>query len=597
MNWKSILFWSLVFAGLAYFFFSFASYLFDKQEETQLFIPQWDIVQTLMLTPGGICEILGLTCTQYYCIPLFAAIMNAALLSSIGICFYILLQKIETRGYHLIITLFPVAGLLKMHITFGYVVDGTIAILCMLSLLCNWVYIATPKSRIIFVIISSIMLYWIAGQMVILYSILLFVLSLILKKNKIIYPLLSIVLSAVLVYIDTRYLLNVPITKGFYSPVYHNSQIQADSLIYYTWIRFSLLLLLLFIICKLMGYITWKGKLKKIMLTVSVGIIFLFYSSYFLPNAYDIQNRMMDQLSYLSRRKQWDTVIRMHTGKKLPGSVNRNYLNMALAQKGVLGDQLFHFDQHGPSGLLSPYNGTYYMSILLSDIHFYLGDISISESYAMEALTLSRRRGSPRALQRLVQVNLIKKEFGIAGKYLSLLERMPCYKTWARQNRTYLTHPGKCSENKELPASRIIDLSHDTLLSLMTIDSLWRMHVEDSVSTNRIAMEYVGCSYLLAKNMEAFKIFFSQITEDPKWQSLPIHFQEAAIIFDMDSMTISPAIRQRYEDYRKAVAEAKRTSKTAALQPFGDTFWFYYQFKELDAKRANNINTQKSVYD
>lgn len=597
MNWKSILFWSLVFAGLVYFFFSFASYLFDRQEEMQLFIPQWDAVQTLMLTPGGICEILGLTCTQYYCIPLFAAILNAALLSSIGICFYILLQKIETRGYHLIIALFPVAGLLKMHITFSYAVDGTIAILCMLLLLCVWAYISKLKRQMIFIIISIIVLYWIAGQMVILYSILLFVLSLILKKNKIIYPLLSIVISAVLVYIDIRYLLNIPLTKGFYSLAYHHSQIQADSLIYYTWIRFSLLLLLLFVICKLMGYITWKGKLKKIMLTVSVGIIFFFYSSYFLPNAYDIQNRMMDQLSYLSRRKQWDTVIRMHTGKKLPGSVNRNYLNMALAQKGVLGDQLFHFDQHGPSGLLSPYNGTYYMSILLSDIHFYLGDISISESYAMEALTLSRRGGTPRALQRLVQVNLIKKEYAIAGKYLSLLERMPCYKTWARQYRTYLFHTGKLSENKELSDSPIIDLSDDTLLSLMTIDSLWRMHVEDSVSTNRIAMEYVGCSYLLAKNMDAFKIFFSQITENPKWQPLPVHFQEAAVMFDMDSMAISPAIRQRYEDYRKAVAEAKRTSKTAGLQPFGNTFWFYYQFKESDAKRADKINTQKSVYD
>jgi len=562
----------------------------------QLFIPLWNTIRAYLLTPGGLCEMLGLTCTQYYCIPLLASIMNAALVSTIGICFYLLLQKIEARGYNLIFAFFPVVGLMKMHIELNYVVDGTIAILLMVLLLCVRMYISKPRMQIIFVIISTVVLYWIAGQIVILYNILLVVLSLFFHKETFYHSLLSVVIGAILVYIDIRYLLNIPLTKGFYFLPYHNSQIQSDSLTYYTWIRFSMLLLLLFIVCKLLGYINWKGRLKKILVTTGIGIVFFFYTGYFLPNAYDVQNRMMDQLSYLSRRKQWDMIINLHTGKKLPGIVSRNYLNMALAQKGLLAERLFYYDQHGSSGLLSSYNGTYYMSILLSDIHFYIGDISLSESYAMEALTLARRGGSPRALQRLIQINLIKQEWAIVEKYLSIIDKMPCYKSWAGQYRTYLFHPEKMQKDKELSEKQKIDQSEDTLLSLITIDRLWTMQIKGSDSTNRTAMEYLGCSYLLAKEMGAFKAFFSEITEDPQWQSLPVHFQEAAAMLNIDSDAISPAIHQRYEDYSKAVMEAKRTSQTAGLRQYGNTFWFYYQFKEVDRKHVSNINTP-SVYD
>lgn len=559
-------------------------------------MPLWDAIRSYLLIPGGLCKILGLTCTQYYCIPLLAAILNAALLCTIGICFYLLLQKIETRGYHLIFALFPVVGLMKMHIELNYVADGTIAILFMVLLLCSRMYISNPRIQIMYVVVSTVMLYWIAGQIVILYSLLLITLGLFFEKGTLYYSLLSVVIGAILVYIDVRYLLNIPLNKGFYTMVYHNSQIQSDSLVYYTWIRFSLLLLILFIVCKLMNYIKWEGKLKKVLIIAGFSVVFVLYMSFFLPNVYDVQNRMIDQLSYMSRRKQWDAIIRMHTGKKLPGSINRNYLNMALAQKGILGDKLFYFDQHGPSGLLPPYNGTYYMSILLSDIHFYIGDISTSESYIMEALTLARRGGSPRALQRLIQVNLIKEEWAIVEKYLSLLDKMPCYKSWAGQYRTYLCHPEKIQIDDELSGKRSPDQSEDTLLSLMTIDRLWAIHMEHSDSANRAGMEYLGCSYLLAKEMDAFKSFFLEIAEDSKWQPLPVHFQEAAVMLDIDNQAISKAVRQRYENYRKAVMEAKRTSQASGLQQYGNTYWFYYQFKELDRKRVNNINTP-SVYD
>ena len=110
----------------------------------------------------------------------------------------------------------------------------------------------------------------------------------------------------------------------------------------------------------------------------------------------------MNELSVWEQRNDWDTIIREHPEKEETDYVSLNYLNMALAQKGLLGDRLFRYDQKGPQSLLASWDRTYYMSCLLSDIHYMIGDISLSEGYAMEGLTLAKRGGSPRLLQRLV---------------------------------------------------------------------------------------------------------------------------------------------------------------------------------------------------
>ena len=141
----------------------------------------------------------------------------------------------------------------------------------------------------------------------------------------------------------------------------------------------------------------------------------------------------MNELSVWEQRDDWDTIIREHPEKEVTDYVSLNYLNMALAQKGALGDRLFHYDQKGPQSLLASWDRTYYMSRLLSDIHYMIGDISLSEGYAMEGLTLAKRGGSPRMLQRLVKISLIRRDFALADKYLGILGRLPGYRRWAEK--------------------------------------------------------------------------------------------------------------------------------------------------------------------
>lgn len=59
----------LVFAGTSLFFFSFASYIFDRQEEIQLFFPEWVVIGPQLAQAGTLYNTLGMYRTQFFCYP------------------------------------------------------------------------------------------------------------------------------------------------------------------------------------------------------------------------------------------------------------------------------------------------------------------------------------------------------------------------------------------------------------------------------------------------------------------------------------------------------------------------------------------------
>lgn len=591
MNWKIILFWTVLFGGLSFFFFSFASYLFARQEEAQLFMLEWNSIRDVLLRPGRCCRIAGQIATLYFHNALFASLLHASLLTVIGYCTWRLLQSIAPRSYNWLLALIPVAALFKFHIQWGYIVDGTFALLLMMVFLLTFTLIRKKKIRAVYAFASTLLLYGLAGQIVLPYTLLLIAIGLMGGEKPAVYHLLVVLAGAALVYVDIRYAKAIPLTDGRYILAYHEAQIQPYSFVYYVWLRVCLLILVLFATAWLMSLIRWEGKWKKASIITVVAIACSLFAYTRLPDRLDVQSRTIDQLSYHASRHNWDAIINLCYGKKIPGTITRNYLNMALAQKGVLGNRLFYFDQHGPLGLLAPYNNSFSMTLLLGDIHFLIGDISTSESYNMEALTIARRGGSPRVLQRLIQISLLRGEWKVAEKYLDILDRMPHYRIWSAHYRTLLRNPGAIAAEPELAGKQPAPATADNLLGLLDISTLWEMHL-DEPAPNRTAVEYLGCSYLLAKETDRFKALLLRIANDPQWSPLPVHFQEAALLLmEQDTelaaaVRIDEPIRKRFNEYMQACRQALMSSNgPVSLYPaYGNTFWFYYQFIELTKK-------------
>lgn len=577
MKWRIVVFWLLVFTGLWFFFWSFGTSTFQRQEEVQLFIPEWAVVRDMLSVPGGFCRVAGQTLVQFYSSPIVVLGVNSAFLCLIGILCYLLLQAIAPRGYHLLLALFPVLALLKAHVSPFYVLDGTVGLFLLLLLSYGFIRIRRTKVQLLYGVASVILVYGLAGQLAALYGSVVVLLNLLCRREKWYYSLTICFIGLLLTYIDIRLAIGIPLTDGIYSERYQESQMQPDSYLYYVWIRFTGLLFLLFVITFAMKAIPWKRRLVKVAVSGGLFMVLFGFSAFCLPGPYEVQNNRMNELSVLERQNDWEAIICKYAERKSTDNVSLNYLNMALAQKGLMGDRLFHYDQKGPQSLLAPWDRTYDTSCLLSDIHYRIGDISLSEGYAMEGLTLAKRGGSPRMLQRLVEISQIRGEHALASKYLAILGRLPNYRRWAETYREHVRHP------EALPLSQ-----PDRLLCLIDMDSLWMEHLQEP-GVNRIAWEYLGCYYLLAKEMEKFKAFLLQAGNFMEGQSLPVHFQEAALVLAvedvaiLDSISVRPEIVQHFKQFQKDILKVKNSGDGLAwlYQQYGDTFWFYYYCKKL----------------
>lgn len=589
MKWKIVVFWLFVFVGLWFFFWSFGTSTFQRQEEVQLFIPEWAVIRDMLSVPGGFCAVVGQALVQYYTSPLFVLWVNSAFLCVIGFLCYLLLQEIAPRGYNLLLALFPVLGLVKAHTSPFYVLDGTVGLLLLLFFSFVFIRIRRPKVQLFYGVASVVLIYGWAGQLAALYGLVVVFMSLLCRREKWYGSFAVFLIGVLLTYIGIRLATGIPLTDGIYSERYQESQLQPDSYVYYVWIRFVLLFLILSAMAFAMRFFS-KGKRLVEVGVVGVELAVLFYFSAFcLPGTYEVRNNRMNELSLLAQKNDWYTIISGHPKRKPTDYASLNYLNMALARNGLLGDQLFRYDQKGPQSLLVIWDRSYYTSCLLSDIHYMIGDISLSESYAMEGLTLAKRGGSPRMLQRLVKISLIRRDFTLADKYLGILGRLPGYRRWAEKYAGYVCHPERIGRDEELSVKIIPAFQPDNLLCLIDIDSLWMGHLSEPVA-NRVAWEYLGCSYLLAKEMAKFKTFLSRSGTFVQGESLPVHFQEAALVLAvedpsvLDRISVRPEIVQRYKQFQKDILKIKNSDDGLSwlYRQYGDTFWFYYYCKKLN---------------
>lgn len=576
MNWKQKSVWLIASLLVFYYFLVFGVFVFRYQEESQLFIPAlWNISEQY-LVPGGFIAFVGQFLIQCYHLPMFSVLVNTALLISVSAVINRLLQEYNNYCYNFPLSLIPVCWLMNVGIRNNYLIDGNVALLLMLLSVIPLLYMKDRIMITLYSLFSTVLLFVLGGNIAIYYSIFLSVYSITLhaKSNLRFYPLASLFPALIVLLFPVELGLYVPFTEAFKTEEYLEIQLLPDYYINYAWMIFCVILLVVVFISFALSFLNSKTQ-KDIASVLCFGALF-FTLSCNMPDNTDKQNRMLNELSFLSDEEQWDAIINKYKNRNINDYISLNYLNMALAKKGMLAENMFAFDQKGPKSLVAPWNRTLYMDNLLCDIHFMTGDLAMSESYALDAMTQSKRGGNTRALRRLVQINLLRGEYALAGKYIALLEQMPFYKEWADEYSGYLSEPERMSDNPELKGKIVPSDSLDNLMSLMTTEKLWNVHTAE----NRIGWEYLGCYYLLDKNLSKFNSYI----EESGVEHLPRHFQEALLIEGSDSVCnnlVSDKTRQRFESFRKVMAHfAKNNGDVSAIyNEFGDTYWFYYYFK------------------
>jgi hypothetical protein len=581
---RSVVFWLFVWLALFIFLQTYGAYHFFYLDQQNLFLYNNSCFMDFINKPAVWGEHCEAWMTQHFITPYCGAMVVSVLLILTGMLTAAIIRRIAPQANLFTLSLLPVVTLLFPIFNPNYHYSGIQAFCIMLMFFYGFLTIKHIGCRVVYALITSVILFWMTGAIASLYVVCILLRELLKSFTQAYFFLLPLLLIVGLTVwsvrcswtADYRFLL---LPDGYFS-----RRLQPGIAVYFSWISLPVILLT----ACLLHHRNEPGQRRKwverlIQFAFVIGILV-----FGMKNYINLKSEFFKELDYYARTEQWDRII-----ERCRGTLNsyryKCYLNLALAEKGELGDRMFAFDQSGSKGLVLPKNRVAYVSVILSDICFSMGHIALSQQMAFEANMSTQGAGNPRMCKRLVQTNLIMGAYPVAEKYIAMLEKTLYYSSWAKAQRRFLWNDRLVEADPVLGIKRKCIPAKNTLSEMYGLDfDLQRIALQ--APEHRATIQYAGAIYLLDKNMMAFKYFVETLYGTKVLPVLPKSFQEAVIILseqDPDyrkQFHISEATLKRYADFRQqALANGNNPYAPDIMRRrFGDTYWYYYMFKNID---------------
>ena len=451
----------LLFFGLAY------PHHLHYQEQYQLFLFDSTYVWEIVKQPGGVADLLGRFCTQFYLFAWVGALIIALLLSAVQMLTFLALRQAQgpfAEGFYglsfvpsFLLWLF----LLDEHALLG----GVWAVL--ITLLVLWPIIKMTKGciRCTLLVVAILILYVLVGPVCFPIP----VDSLWTGAHYYRYPrvfpwLLWAVALSIWVLVGIAFLI-----RRFPKHVSHLSPLASH--------------LLTALVAVAMGTLVWKNsnfKAEKVM-----------------------------QYDFMATHQQWNRIIEAINKEKPNNQIGVTVQNLALAMHGVLLDQMFNYNQNGIAGLLPDVKEDATSPIPTAEAFYQLGMINVAQRTVFEAQeAILDFQKSGRCYKRLAQTNLINGQYEVARKYLSALQKTLFYRSWANETILLLGDEKAIAQHPEYGRLRQMAYQEEFYFSdHVTPEMLQSLYFSNT--DNRLAYQYLVAYYLLTGDREGFNQFMS----------------------------------------------------------------------------------------
>lgn len=575
-------FWAVVYVLLFAFLQITEAYHFFYIEQFQLFQFSGSYLAGLMAQAGGFGVLTGEFLVQFFTLPYAGALITAALLTLSGIIARGILRRLAPSSDAFLLYLLPPLALLMLHFDVNYLYHGTVAFLIAELFLLLYMNLKSFRVRMIAVVLMVPLLYYLAGAVATLFVAAVVLYECFLHVPRFYLVLIAPVELAVLVYIFIQTGWAETVRFACMPAAYFHHELIAPHHLFAPWLALLFIMLVAFFMRK-----RKEVSRKQLVIDSAVQLVVLvLLCHYLIPKYQDAPSMHLKQLDYYTRTAQWDKIISMSRGT-MNDYLSICYLNMALANKGELASSMFSYDQRGVNGLMFPWDKTFIVSDLLSEEYFTIGEIAMAQKMAFEAYVTVPGFGNPRFLKRLVQTNLIFGNYAVAQKYIRILEKTFAYSDWARSQRRFLNNDRAVDADlllgrlrRNLPSPSQLSYIEGVEPDLLTRAE---QHPEE-----KLPIEMVGTSYLLEKNVQAFKQMIEKYAGTKVLPVLPKSFQEAVVLYyEKDperwkQLGASDAVINRFDSYRRVILQNRAmlaSLQGEIAQSFGDSYWFYYTFK------------------
>ena len=466
-------------AVLLFFALAYPHHL-HYQEQFQLFLFDSNYVWDIVRHPGGVADLLGRFCTQFFLYAWVGAAIIAILLSLVQLLVHRLvkgqrslqrhtLKERKVIGHWLYGLTFAPSFLLWLYLLDeNALMSGVWAVLLTLLVFCAIIKFSSGNKFLtlnssLFTLFAIPLLYFLVGPVCLPIPID----SLWLGVHYYRYP-------TVFPWLLWGAALSIWVIFGLYLLI-RRRQVHSSPLVSY--LSFA-------IVAAIMGSFVWKNANFK-------------------------AERVM-QYDFMARHQQWNRILQTISTEKPNNQIGVTVQNLALAMNGMLLEQMANFNQNGIVGLLPDVKEDAASPLPTAEAFYQLGMINVAQRTVFEAQeAILDFQKSGRCYQRLAQTNLINGQYEVARKYLSALQKTLFYRDWANETLPLLGNEEAIARHPEYGRLRQWAYKDEFYFSdHVTPEMLESLYFGNT--DNRLAYQYLLAYYVLTGDRERYNQFMSK---------------------------------------------------------------------------------------
>ena len=435
----------LLFFGLAY------PHHLHYQEQYQLFLFDWDYVWDIVKLPGGVADLFGRFCTQFFLFAWVGALIIALLLSLVQL----LTLRLANYGWLYGLSFVP-SFLLWLFLLDENALFGAVwAVLLTQLAFCGLLQLPNGWVRRILSIVAFLILYWVA----------------------------------------------------FGGNHYYRIPNAFPTLFYAAWFSAMIIPLVMWLVVR--GKKSENAQQQNNSLTphllviASFALVAVVFGTIIWEKANFKAERVM-QYDFMACHQQWNRILATANAEKPNNQIGVTVQNLALAMHGQLADHLFDYNQNGIAGLLPDVQSDATSPMPTAEAFYQLGMIYVAQRTVFEAQeAILDFQKSARCYKRLAQTNLIIGSYEVARKYLTALQKTLFYRDFANETLPLLGNEEAIAKHPEYGRMRKCAYGEDFYFSDHTtpemLESLFFSNTD-----NHLAYQYLVAYYMLTGDREGY---------------------------------------------------------------------------------------------
>lgn len=491
------------------------------QEQYQLFLWTGGYLASRLVLPGGLADWLAECLTQFNFLPVLGAIIIAALFFVFQRLTWLVMKALGASSGWYGLSFVPVLLLWLYQSDPNVMPSLTISLIAATSAVYAIIKFARGKKgctliNILAAIILLPLFYWLFGTAVYIVAAAILIETIRCKRS--LFGLLAAVYAVAFVY-AMSFVLSYSESRLLIGLHYYRYPVNVPAM---QWVVLAAALLVPYISAILPR---WRSVVFEIILLITVfaagGIA--------IRNAFNDDAHELIDYDYLVRTEQWDAIISKAEKKQPSSPMSVSIVNLALSQRGLLLERLFHFFQNGGEGLFPTFSRDILSPVSTAEIFFRLGMVNDCERYCFEAMqAIPDFQRSGRLMKRITQCEVANGQYKVARRYLLQLSRSTFYRKWAKKTLAMLGNEQLLGDDPAYVRLRGNREQHsDYLFSEREMDQMTGLLLMNNPK-NRMAYEYLIAYELLQRDLQHFSEYYV-LGQNIDYQRLPTVIQEVLI--------------------------------------------------------------------